>query len=69
MAGLPSPLVFDRMTVQAIGLDVWWCLVAAYERAIIGNSSHHPAYQSYQADEWPGSAAQWRSMAEAFRSE
>lgn len=29
MEGLPSPLGFDRLTVQAIGLDAWWCLVWA----------------------------------------
>jgi hypothetical protein len=69
MEGLPRPSLFPKGTAEAMGAGPWWCLVAAYERAIIGNSSHHPAYRSYQADERTGSAAEWRTMAEAFRFE
>jgi hypothetical protein len=61
MEGLPSPLLFDKDTAEAMGSGAYWCLVAAYSVAITGNDPH--GYRRSYRDHWTGSAAQWRAMA------
>jgi hypothetical protein len=34
MAGLPGPSSFDLRTVKAIGLEVWWHLVTAFQKGM-----------------------------------
>lgn len=67
MEGLPSPLLFDKDTAEAMGTGAYWCLVAAYSVAINGNDPH--GYRRSYGDHWTGSAAQWRAMAEGLRFE
>lgn len=69
MRGLPSPLAFDKLTVQAIGLDVWWCLVDAYRGTIADarttvQGHYHQTHEV--AISWIGDSTQWASIANAI---
>ncbi|KAG7531094.1 hypothetical protein FFLO_04588 [Filobasidium floriforme] len=70
MGGLPSPLAFDKLAVQAIGLDVWWCLVDAYRRTIADARTSVRVHYDTQTQEvavpWSGDLTQWTSIANAI---
>lgn len=64
MTGLPSPLAFDKLTVQSIGLDVWWCIVDAYRRIVADARTTKRDQRMPVA--WSGDALQWASIADAI---